>query len=130
MTYKNQLKDPRWQEKRKEILKRDSSCCVNCDTSMVELHVHHLFYEKNKMAWEYPDTALITLCSKCHKEVHSRLKKINGLLSIGCIKRLKEYNTILGVLSTLDLFNLAILRKLISTMPYINTNKIGGKDGL
>ena len=32
------------------------------------LHVHHLYYEKNKAPWDYPEEALQCLCENCHKE--------------------------------------------------------------
>lgn len=35
------------------------------------LHVHHKFYIYGKLAWEYHDDALITLCNFCHQELHN-----------------------------------------------------------
>ena len=37
----------------------------------VHLEVHHKYYVAGKYAWQYPDNALITLCSGCHQEVHN-----------------------------------------------------------
>lgn len=34
------------------------------------LNVHHKFYVKNRMAWDYDDAALTTLCADCHKDLH------------------------------------------------------------
>lgn len=34
------------------------------------LHVHHKYYQEGKMAWEYPDEALVTLCWFCHDKLH------------------------------------------------------------
>lgn len=34
------------------------------------LHVHHKYYTLNALPWEYPDSALITLCNWCHWEFH------------------------------------------------------------
>lgn len=34
------------------------------------LHVHHKYYIKNKLPWEYSNEALITLCQNCHQAVH------------------------------------------------------------
>lgn len=34
------------------------------------LHVHHNYYQQGKLAWEYPDDALSTLCWSCHEELH------------------------------------------------------------
>ncbi|MBL6950694.1 MAG: hypothetical protein ISR57_08640 [Bacteroidales bacterium] len=35
-----------------------------------DIHIHHKYYQKGKMAWEYPNDALITLCWSCHEELH------------------------------------------------------------
>ncbi|MDD3005871.1 HNH endonuclease [Flavobacterium sp.] len=42
-------------------------------TDRVILHVHHTFYVKDKLAWDYNDDDLITLCNKCHTEVHDQI---------------------------------------------------------
>ncbi len=34
------------------------------------LHVHHKYYIKDKLPWDYSDDALITLCHGCHQEIH------------------------------------------------------------
>lgn len=38
------------------------------------LHVHHRYYQIDKLAWEYPDEALITLCWNCHELLHRETK--------------------------------------------------------
>ncbi len=35
-----------------------------------DLHVHHRYYKKGYKAWEYPESALITLCWSCHELLH------------------------------------------------------------
>ena len=70
MTYQDKLKDPRWQRKRLEILKRDAWCCQVCNDAKSTLHVHHLFYKNNLDPWDYNDKDLITLCDKHHKFAH------------------------------------------------------------
>lgn len=35
------------------------------------LHVHHKYYVYDKLAWEYPNEALISLCQKCHQDIHN-----------------------------------------------------------
>jgi len=64
--YSEKLKDPRWQKKRLEILNRDGWSCKYCSTKEKTLHVHHLFYFKNKDPWDIPDGFLVSLCSDCH----------------------------------------------------------------
>jgi len=65
--YLKQLRDPRWQKKRLEILNRDNFTCQHCLCKDKELQVHHRYYEKDKLAWEYDDNCFITLCKDCHK---------------------------------------------------------------
>lgn len=36
------------------------------------LHIHHKYYQKGKLPWEYPDEALVTLCWSCHESLHSK----------------------------------------------------------
>lgn len=72
--YYKELKDLRWKTKRSVILNRDK-CCVKCN-SMENLQVHHIYYEKfcNDLwvdPWDYPDSALITLCEECHLYAHN-----------------------------------------------------------
>lgn len=38
------------------------------------LHVHHKFYQKGKLPWEYENEALVTVCWHCHEELHSNKK--------------------------------------------------------
>lgn len=66
-SYYDKLKRPEWQKKRLEILKRDNFTCQKCKDTETQLHVHHLYYVKDRDPWGYPDLALMTLCSECHK---------------------------------------------------------------
>ena len=72
--YSEQFKDPRWQKKRLKILERDNFTCQECGDKKNTLHIHHKYYLPNKKAWEYPDTALFTLCESCH-ELEQLIKK-------------------------------------------------------
>ncbi|WP_299183706.1 hypothetical protein [uncultured Aquimarina sp.] len=38
----------------------------------VQLHVHHTYYIKNNVPWNYPNETLITLCHSCHKRIHEK----------------------------------------------------------
>lgn len=75
MKYADQLKTKEWKARRLEILERDNHTCTQCG-SKEKLQVHHLYYRKTKLAWEYPDKALTTLCSVCHEDEH--LDKLDG----------------------------------------------------
>lgn len=78
--YTEKLFDPRWIEKKKQILNRDNHSCVICGKSEGKLAVHHKQYhfikrlQKHVEPWEYNDNLLITLCESCHKRGHYRYK--------------------------------------------------------
>lgn len=38
------------------------------------LQVHHKYYQKGKLPWEYPDEALTALCWECHENLHKNIK--------------------------------------------------------
>lgn len=79
LTYWEQLKDPRWQKRRLEVMGRDEFRCQLCFDDTKTLNVHHRWYEKSRDIWNYPDESLITLCEECHQEEHDaeiRLKKL------------------------------------------------------
>jgi hypothetical protein len=66
--YFQDLKNPKWQQKRLEIMKRDEFTCKDCGAKDTELQVHHKVYTKDAKPWEYNNRTLITLCKKCHEE--------------------------------------------------------------
>lgn len=70
MDYKDQLLTPEWKRKREHILSSRGWKCERCG-SKEKLHVHHSFYIKGRMAWEYDDHQLNVLCLKCHKSIHN-----------------------------------------------------------
>ena len=70
MEYKQQLADSRWLKKKNEILERDNYTCQHCGRTS-NLNVHHLSYEKGKLAWDYPNEKLITLWVDCHENEHN-----------------------------------------------------------
>lgn len=77
MNYGEQLKDPRWQKRRLEIMQRDNFTCQKCGNGLndgVSLNVHHLVYRKCQ-PWEYLDYELVTLCENCHHETHNAKPK-------------------------------------------------------
>lgn len=67
--YEQQLEDVRWKLKAENIRKRDNHQCRLCGTKNTQLDVHHIRYT-GREAWEYDDGDLVTLCHKCHEEVH------------------------------------------------------------
>jgi len=69
--YSKQLKDTKWQKLRLKIISRDQHKCTKCGTDKY-LVVHHLYYVYGHKPWEYPHSALITLCNECHKDWHKK----------------------------------------------------------
>lgn len=68
--YSELLKHPKWQRRRLYTFKRDGWMCTKCKNKDRELHAHHTYYLANRAPWEYPDDAIITLCSDCHYLEH------------------------------------------------------------
>ena len=81
LSTKEQYEHPNWRRKSNEILERDNYTCRCCKSEVTQLHVHHLYYEKGLHVWEYDNEALITLCKKCHSEIHFDLAKISGIIA-------------------------------------------------
>lgn len=86
MTYKEQLESHHWQQKKLEILIRDNGRCVVCSTKDRVIHVHHLAYLHGRLAWEYDNEMLVTLCTKHHKEAHDEMPKTLSLISFFALK--------------------------------------------
>lgn len=64
-------------------MSRDEFTCQYCFNSESTLNVHHNYYENGKDPWDYPDTALVTLCESCHQyETENRKSEEALLLSI------------------------------------------------
>jgi 5-methylcytosine-specific restriction endonuclease McrA len=81
LSIKEQYEHPHWQRKRLEIFRRDGWECRCCGATNKQLHVHHLYYENDLHVWEYDNEALATVCDKCHKLLHSELKKLSGIVA-------------------------------------------------
>ena len=67
MKYSDLLKNPLWQRKRLEIMKRDKWKCFWCGDNTTTLHVHHIRYIYGRNPWEYDNSNFITLCENCHE---------------------------------------------------------------
>lgn len=66
-SYSDLLKDPRWQRKRLAILEAAGWKCRGCGEGSKQLHVHHGYYERGRMPWDYEDGTLWVLCVDCHE---------------------------------------------------------------
>lgn len=67
ITYREKLRDPRWQKVRLEILNRDGWACTNCGNEKEELQVHHEEYRGEP--WQARKEKLKTLCKSCHERI-------------------------------------------------------------
>lgn len=72
--YSENLKDPRWQKKRLEIMQRDNFTCQCCGDNTTELHVHHKTYSNGKEPWDYSNDNFETLCINCHNRNHHKIE--------------------------------------------------------
>lgn len=52
-----------------------SNACHVCKRCDKPTHIHHIYYEKDKMPWDYPFDALLLLCSGCHEALHDHLRE-------------------------------------------------------
>lgn len=113
MTFKEQIKHPKWQKKRLEILERDEFHCANCGVDHETLHVHHYLYNKNSMLWEYENKYLITLCDDCHSDWHKINDRIKEILCVDTTTLLEIYE-IFDLIKHENLYHLSQINKLIT----------------
>lgn len=99
LSYKEQLLHPNWQRRRLEILHRDNWTCRFCYDTEETLHVHHKHYIKGRMAWEYGDEELVTLCAPCHRAQDERDEEQKLLLARLPIDGPGSIDSSLGVLA-------------------------------
>lgn len=85
-TYSKKLLDPRWQKLRLQVFERDNFTCRYCESTDKTLHAHHRYYEPNTDPWDYPLSALVTLCCECHDDEHNMMP----WASRGVIESLKK----------------------------------------
>ena len=78
--YAEQCRRPEWQKKRLEIMNRDGFQCQGCGEKQKTLHIHHRYYAKGRMPWEYPSESLITMCQECHADIGDGASKLLDLL--------------------------------------------------
>lgn len=70
MAYADDLRHPKWQRKRLEVMQAADWRCSSCSSEDRTLHVHHRRYVKGRKPWEYDNTDLISLCEECHTLFH------------------------------------------------------------
>jgi 5-methylcytosine-specific restriction endonuclease McrA len=92
MKYHEQLKHPKWQRKRLEIMKRDGFKCRVCGSEEEQLQIHHLYYLPKTKPWEYDDEAMVTVCHEHHRQLTEDLSKLSGIIAFKILR--KKYNII------------------------------------
>ena len=80
-TYAEKLKDPRWQKKRLELLESKLWCCEFCGNEKKQLQIHHQFYLRNTMPWEYPNFCYKVLCETCHGSAQNSLEVAHAVIA-------------------------------------------------
>jgi len=116
MDYSKKLKDPRWQQKRVEILERDNFTCQLCGDKKTTLIVHHKEYKKCE-PWDYHNDMLVTLCEDCHKKLH-------GFAHVPTLAEIKEYcefeieDGIVDRIATMD-YNTRLIKQILRAGRYL-----------
>lgn len=85
-----------------KVLNRDNYTCQNCKTKKGTMEVHHIIYRSNGGSDE--ETNLITLCRKCHDDIHKGkiVKNLKGKVK-GTLKYATQMNSIrMSLLKQLD----------------------------
>lgn len=74
-----------WRVKAERIFQRDNYTCKICGKQYgqgkwVRLVAHHITYENcHGVAYGCPDKDLITVCHDCHKNIHKKTQKEEGV---------------------------------------------------
>lgn len=99
MKYHEQIKHPLWQKKRLEVLEANDFECEDCGSKDEQLHVHHPYYKRGAMVWEYDTHELRCLCNKCHKDAHAIDEEIK--IALSCVDTRDSKKLILGYIDSL-----------------------------
>lgn len=76
MSYAEDIKHPRWQERRLRVLEGAGFSCQRCGSNERQLHAHHKVYLRGHRLWDYPDAPLECLCDKCHDLAHAHKERL------------------------------------------------------
>lgn len=82
MSYARQLKDPRWQKRRLQLMEAAHWTCRYCGAKDKPLHIHHLAYHRQTLPWDYADALLVVLCEDCHLERQEAEARLHGTLAL------------------------------------------------
>jgi hypothetical protein len=79
--YWRKLQDPRWQQKRLQVMSNQGWRCQNCgatELNGVPFTVHHRYYVSKREPWNYPSGCYLLLCDPCHENDHSSPDEVKG----------------------------------------------------
>jgi hypothetical protein len=93
VSYSDDLRHPKWQRRRLEILSRAEFRCERCNADDRPLHVHHKRYVEGFQPWDYADEDLIALCEVCHQLEHDPRK---ALVTIAAELRPGDFERLIG----------------------------------
>lgn len=68
--YNRLLEDKRWKEFRLKVMSERGNKCECCGGTHI-LQIHHTFYIRGKMPWEYNIDDMRVFCKKCHQRIHN-----------------------------------------------------------
>jgi hypothetical protein len=129
--YSEQLKDPRWQKKRLEIMQRDNFQCQICGNKTKTLNVHHFQYGKNKKPWEYENDNLITLCEECHESITVLHNTYDYLIKNSVNSgRYNAFKEIINSIYYIDIVNLESIKNILYAIRSIESDSITSSCGL
>lgn len=80
-TYAEELRHPRWQERRLRVFEQAGFRCERCGCDDKQLHAHHKTYIKGRRPWEYADDLLECLCDTCHTLAHAELDTLRVVIA-------------------------------------------------
>lgn len=63
------LRSKAWKQLRLEVLERDGHTCCLCGSGE-KLNCHHMLYRKFYKELQLEPDCVITVCNKCHFEIH------------------------------------------------------------
>lgn len=81
LQYHEQIRDPRWKKLADTIRDRAENKCESCGRTGVPLHIHHLYYVPEMLAWEYEEESLKAVCRHCHNALTFDFPKLSGLIA-------------------------------------------------
>lgn len=112
--YSEKLKDPRWQKKRLLMLQSANFRCQSCGETEDTLHVHHVYYEKDRDPWDYPNEVYMVLCDKCHEKWHNLKWGLDRSLCMMTVDQLQKIVGIVVQLSMLGPSDTDIFSRLVT----------------